>query len=136
MPCLACALGGFASVSRQTRSSMLEVINSDYIVTARTKGQTEMKVIYKHALRNALIPVVTVAGMSFGMTLGGAIIIETIFSIPGLGMYMVSAINARDYPAIQGAVIIIAIAFSLIMLVVDIIYAFLDPRIRNQYSGK
>lgn len=134
MPCFAVSLGGLASIARQTRSSMLEVIRADYIVTARAKGQVERKVIYKHALRNALIPVVTQAGSTFGMLLGGTIVVETVFSIPGLGSYMVSAIKTRDYPAIQGAVIFVAVVFGTIMLLVDIIYAVIDPRIRAQYK--
>jgi len=135
IPCFACSLQGIASLARQTRSSMLEVIRSDYIVTARSKGQTENKVIYRHALSNALIPVVTSAGGSFGAMLGGTLVIETVFAIPGLGTFMVTAINNRDYPAIQGAVICVAITFSLVMLIVDLIYAFIDPRIWAQYRG-
>lgn len=135
MPCIACSLGGMAMTARQTRSSMLEVIRSDYIVTARAKGQTERKVIYRHALKNALIPVITEAGTSFGLMLGGALVIETVFTIPGLGTYMTSAISSRDYPAIQGAVVFLAIVFSLVMLLVDLFYAFIDPRIRSQYQG-
>ncbi|MCI9149244.1 MAG: ABC transporter permease [Lachnospiraceae bacterium] len=136
LPCIACALNGIASLARQTRSSMLEVIRSDYIVTARSKGQTERKVIYRHALTNALIPVVTSAAGAFGSLLGGALVIETVFAIPGLGTYMVSAINNRDYPAIQGSVFFVALTFSLVMLLVDLIYAFIDPRIKAQYQGK
>ncbi len=135
MPCIACSLGGMAMTARQTRSSMLEVIRSDYVVTARAKGLSERKVIYRHALRNALIPVVTEAGTSFGLMLGGALVIETVFTIPGLGTYMCNAISSRDYPAIQGAVIFLSITFSLVMLLVDIIYAFIDPRIKSQYAG-
>ena len=136
IPCFACALSGIASMARQTRSSMLEVIRADFIVTARSKGQTESKVIYWHALSNALIPVVTSAGGSFGAMLGGTLVIETVFAIPGLGTYMVTAIGNRDYPAIQGAVICVSITFSIVMLIVDLLYAFIDPRIRAQYQGK
>lgn len=134
MPCIAVSLNGIASLARQTRSSMLEVIRADYITTARAKGQTEHKVIYKHALKNALVPVITQAGSTFGHLLGGAIVAETVFSIPGLGTYMVSAIKTRDYPAIQGAVIFLAVSFGLIMLLVDIVYAVIDPRIKAQYK--
>ncbi len=134
LPCIACSFGGLATIARQTRSSMLEVIRADYIVTARAKGQVERVVIYKHALRNALIPVVTDAVTSFGLMLGGALVIETVFSIPGLGVYMVTAINSRDYPAIQGAVVFMSIVFSLVMLLMDLIYAFVDPRIKSQYQ--
>lgn len=134
LPCLSIAFSGIAALARQTRSSMLEVIRSDYIVTARAKGATERAVIYKHALRNALIPIVTQCGTSFGILLGGALINETIFAIPGLGSYMVTAIKGRDYPAIQGAVVYVAVSFGLVMLLVDILYAFIDPRIRAQYK--
>ncbi len=136
LPCLAASIGGIAGIARQTRSSMLEVIRADYISTARAKGQTEHDVIYKHALKNALIPVITSAGMSFGVTLGGALVIETVFAFPGLGVYIVNAINQRDYPAVQGGVIFICIAFSLVMLLVDLVYAFVDPRIKAQYQGQ
>lgn len=136
MPVLATSIGGIAQMARQTRSSMLEVIREDYIVTARSKGQVEKKVIYHHALRNALIPIVTCAGGSFGFQLGGALVVETVFSIPGLGLYMMNAISQRDYPAIRGAVIFLAIAFGIVMLAVDIIYAFIDPRIKSQYQSR
>lgn len=136
LPVVANAIGGIAAMARQTRSSMLEVIREDYITTARAKGQIERKVIYHHALRNALIPIVTCAGGSFGFQLGGALVVETVFSIPGLGKYMMDAINQRDYPSIRGTVIFLAIAFSIVMLVVDIMYAFIDPRIKGQYQSK
>ena len=115
---------------------MLEVIRSDYITTARAKGQTEHKVIYRHALRNALIPIITCAGSGFAFQLGGALVAETVFAVPGLGLYMMNAINSRDYPAIQASVIFIAVMFGLVMLLVDIIYAFADPRIKSQYAGE
>ncbi len=136
LPCLAASIGGIAGIARQTRSSMLEVIRADYISTARAKGQTEGKVIYKHALRNALIPIITSAGMNFGITLGGALVIETVFAFPGLGMYIVNGINGGDYPVVQGGIIFISIAFSLVMLLVDLIYAFVDPRIKAQYQSQ
>ena len=136
LPVVANAIGGIAAMARQTRSSMLEVIREDYITTARAKGQIERKVIYHHALRNALIPIVTCAGGAFGFQLGGALVVETVFSIPGLGKYMMDAINQRDYPSIRGTVIFLAIAFSVVMLAVDIMYAFIDPRIKGQYQSK
>lgn len=136
LPCIANSLGGIAAQARQARSSMLEVIRSDYVVTARAKGLPEWKVIYRHALRNALIPVITVAGTTFGFMLGGTIVIESVFSIPGIGMYMITAVNNRDYPAVEGSVIILAVAFSLVMLLVDLIYAFVDPRIKAQFAGQ
>ena len=134
LPCLSVSFSGIASLTRQTRSSMLEVIRADYIVTARAKGATERSVIYKHALRNALIPIVTQAGSIFGILLGGALVNEIIFGIPGIGSYMVTAIKGRDYPAIEGSVVLVAVAFGIVMLLVDIIYAFIDPRIRAQYK--
>ena len=136
LPVVANAIGGVATMARQTRSSMLEVVREDYITTARAKGQVERKVVYHHALRNALIPIVTCAGGAFGFQLGGALVVETVFSIPGLGKYMMDAISMRDYPAIRGTVIFLAIAFSIVMLAVDILYAFIDPRIKGQYQSK
>ncbi len=108
---------------------MLEVVHSDYIRTARSKGQKERIVIFRHALPNAMIPIMTIIGMQFGMLLGGSIITEAIFSISGVGRLMLEAINMRDYPIIQGGVLFISIAFSLINLAVDILYALVDPRI-------
>ena len=136
MPCVSIAIGGAAGIARQTRSSMLEVIRQDYITTARAKGQTEFLVTYKHALRNALIPIITQVGNMLGIQLGGAIVAESIFSVPGLGTYMVSAIKNRDYPVVQGSVLVVAICFGLVMLLVDIVFAFADPRIRSQYQKK
>ena len=134
MPVIACSLGALAGVCRQTRSSMLEVVRSDYVTTARSKGLAENKVIYGHALPNALIPIITVCGARFGMMLGGSTVIEAVYSIPGVGQYMVNAINSRDYPVVRGSIIYIAFTFSIIMLIVDLFYAFVDPRIRAQYA--
>ena len=134
MPTFAIATGSAATIMRMTRSSMLESIRQDYIRTARAKGQKENVVIFRHALRNALIPVATTTGLSFGMLLGGAILTETIFAIPGLGTYMVSALINRDWPVVRGGVVLIATSFTVVNLLVDILYAFLDPRIRSQYS--
>lgn len=125
-----------ATITRMTRSSMLEVIRQDYITTARSKGNKENIVIMKHALKNALIPIITVIGLQLGRGLGGAILTESIFSIPGIGKLMVDSIKARNYPVVQGGVLFIAIAFSLINLFVDILYAFVDPRIKSLYSQK
>lgn len=133
MPVVAIGASSAAIIMRMTRSSMLECIRSDYIRTARAKGQKESVVIFKHALRNALIPVTTVAGLTFGALLGGAVLTETIFAIPGLGRFMVEAISQMDQPLVQGGVLLIAISFSLVNLLVDILYAFIDPRIRSQY---
>ncbi len=136
LPALANSIGGIAGIARQTRSSMLEVIRSDYVTTARSKGLSERNVIYGHALPNALIPIITLCGSRFGHMLGGTMIIETIFSIPGIGSYLIDSINSRDYNAVQGSIIYIALAFSLMMLLTDIIYAFVDPRIKAQYVKK
>ena len=133
MPALSIGIANAGIITRLTRSSMLEVIRQDYIRTARAKGQAEKKIILHHALRNSLLPVVTMIGIQLGLALGGAMVTETVFSIPGIGTYMLAAIKTRDYPVIQGGVIIIAMAFSVINLIVDILYAFIDPRIKAQY---
>ena len=121
-----------ALLARFTRSSMLEVLGEEYIRTARAKGLMERAVIYRHALRNALLPVVTVLGTQFGYLMGGAVVTETIFSWPGVGRLAVNAILTRDFPIVQGVVLVVAITFVLINLVVDLVYAFLDPRIRYE----
>ena len=136
MPCLANCLAGVATQARQTRSSMLEVIRSDYVTTAKAKGLSEREVLLKHALPNALIPIITIVGNGMGMMLGGTVVIENVFSIPGIGSYMTSAINSRDYPIVMGGVLLLGLIFSLIMLLVDVVYAFVDPRIKAQYEGK
>ena len=135
LPIMSCSLGGIAMLARQTRSSMLEVIRADYIVTARAKGIKESRVIYHHALRNALIPIITSAGMQFGILMGGALIVETVFTIPGIGLYIMKGLNSRDYPVVRSCVIFTSIVFSLIMLGMDLIYAYVDPRIKGQYAG-
>ena len=134
LPAITIGMSSAAIVMRMTRSSMLEVIRQDYIRTARAKGQKESKVIFRHALKNALIPVITVVGLQFGFLLGGAILTESIFAIPGLGRFMVDSIRQFDYPMVQGGVLFIAITFSFVNLFVDILYAFVDPRIRSQYK--
>ena len=113
---------------------MLETIRQDYIRTARAKGASEKTVIWKHALRNALIPVMTVVGLRFGGSLGGSVVSEQVFGIPGLGKLMIDSINNRNYPVILGGVLLIAFAYGIINLIVDILYAFIDPRIKSQYS--
>ena len=135
LPAISNCAGALANCARQTRSSMLDVIRADYITTARAKGLPERKVITKHALKNALIPIITMAGTSFGRMLGGAMIIETIFSIPGMGSYIIGAVNNRDYPIVQGGTIVLAIVFSLAMLLIDLLYAAVDPRIKARYAG-
>ena len=136
MPVLTIGTGAMASLVRITRSSMLEVIRQDYIRTARAKGQTERKVIISHALRNSMIPIITAIAIQLGSMLGGAIVTETVFAISGIGMLMIQSIKARDYPTIQGAVVVIAVMFSLLNLVVDIIYTFVDPRLKSIYQTK
>lgn len=134
LPSLVLGLHGSANIMRMTRSSMLEVIRQDYIRTARAKGQKERVVIVYHALKNAMIPVVTVIGMQFGSLLGGSILIESVFAIPGLGQYIIESINNRDYPVVRGGVLLLALSFSVVNLLVDILYAALDPRIKSQYG--
>lgn len=133
LPCMATALGAIAGIARQTRSSMLEVIRSDYITTARSKGLSNRRVIYGHALPNALIPIITVCGNQFGRMLGGLVLVETIFAIPGISVYMMDGIKNRDYTVVQGCLIVMAFLFSMLMLIADLVFAFVDPRIRAQY---
>jgi peptide/nickel transport system permease protein len=135
MPGLAVGLGSVAGISRLTRSSMLDVIRQDYIRTARAKGVSEGKVITKHALKNALIPIITMIGVQLGTIVGGSVIVESIFNIPGIGTYMMAGINGRDYPVVQACVLVLALSICVVNLLVDIIYAFIDPRIKSQYGG-
>ena len=135
LPALTLGTSSAAVIMRMTRSSMLEVIRQDYIRTARSKGQKESVVIYFHALKNALIPVITAVGLQFGMLLGGSILTETIFSVPGIGKLMVDSSKNRNYPIVQGGVLILAVIFSFVNLAVDLLYAYVDPRIKSQYRG-
>jgi peptide/nickel transport system permease protein len=130
LPAVTVALSSVAFIARMTRSSLLEQLREDYIRTARSKGQVERKVVLGHALRNAFIPVLTTLGLQFGSLLGGAVVTESIFSLPGLGRLTVEAIKGRDLPMIQGALLYVALVFSLVNLAVDLGYAALDPRIR------
>lgn len=130
LPSLALATIPMAIIARMTRSTMLEVMKSDYIRTARAKGLRMFWVVYKHALKNAIIPVLTVIGLQTGLLLGGAILTETIFGWPGIGRYLYDAIGYRDYPVIQSGILIIAAIFILINLIVDLLYAVVDPRIK------
>lgn len=130
LPSLTLGANSTAIIARMTRSSMLEVIRLDYIRTARAKGLAEKVVIMRHALKNALIPVVTVIGLQTGTLLGGAVLTEIVFAWPGIGRLLVEAILSRDYPVVQGVVLLVATTFILINLIVDIIYSYLDPRIR------
>jgi peptide/nickel transport system permease protein len=136
LPATALGLSGMALVARMTRSSMLDVLGEDYVRTARAKGVTERTVIYRHALRNAAIPIVTVIGLNFGHLLGGTIVIETVFARPGLGTLLLNAILGRDYPVVQGVTLVIAVAFILVNLCTDLTYAFLDPRLKAREASK
>ena len=127
-------LGTFqmALVSRMTRSSMLEVLRQDYIRTARAKGLAERMVVYRHAMKNAMIPVLGLIGVTFAFSLGGTIVLEQVWSLPGVGTLMLKAINQRDYPVIQGIILVLGLFVMLINLLVDLLYAWLNPRIRYQ----
>jgi len=129
LPSIALATIPMATVARVTRSSMLEVLRQDFIRTERAKGLSERIVIYRHAVRNAMIPVVTVIGLNFGLLLAGAILTETVFSWPGIGRYVVQGVYARDYPVVQGCVLFFAFVFVVVNLITDIIYLYIDPRI-------
>lgn len=130
LPAISLGTAYTGTLARLTRSNMLEVLGQDYIRTARSKGLNERVVFYKHALRNALISVVTIIGLSLGILMGGAMITETVFALPGIGSLAVTAISARDYPLIQAIVLMMAVIFIIINLIVDIIYSILDPRIK------
>ena len=130
LPALTLGTSAAGVLARFTRSSMLEVINQDYIRTAWAKGLSERVVLYRHALKNALIPVVTVLGIQFGSLLSGAVIVETVFAWPGVGRYMIAGITARDFPVVQSAVVVVAAGFVLANLLTDMAYAYIDPRIR------
>jgi ABC-type dipeptide/oligopeptide/nickel transport system permease component len=129
LPIFALGMSEAALLSRMTRSAMLEVLGEDYIRTARAKGLRSLVVYYRHALRNALIPIVTVIGFQFGGLLSGAVLTETIFTMPGLGRLLVESVFRRDYPVIQACVLVIALLFVITNLIVDLLYAFLDPRV-------
>lgn len=124
-----------ALMTRTTRSSMLEVLRQDYLRTARAKGVSERKVITKHAFRNALIPIITVGGLQFGYILGGAVLVETVFAWPGVGRLIVDSIGMRDIPMVTGCVIISTMIVCIVQLLVDILYSFIDPRIKAQYTS-
>lgn len=133
LPTFSLGLPHAARQMRYTRSSMLEAIREDYVRTARAKGCEERSVIWKHALKNALLPVVTVVGNSFGAMFGGTVIIERLFAIPGIGSYMVNGINNRDIPVVTGSVITIALVYSLVTMFVDVLYAYIDPRTKARF---
>lgn len=133
LPSVTLAIGTMATLIRMTRSTMLEVIREDYIRTARAKGAREKTVIFKHALRNALLPVVTVIGINFGLQLGGAVICESVFSIPGLGTLMITSVRQKDIPMVMAAVLFVALTISVVNLLIDILYSYIDPRVKSQY---
>jgi len=135
LPVLTISLTSCATQMRMTRSSMLEVMRQDYIRTARAKGQTERKIILHHQLRNALISIITVIGTQAGILLGGTMIVEQIFAIPGVGKLLMDSISYRDYPMVRGGVLLLALSFSIVNLLVDLVYAAVDPRIRSQFSS-
>lgn len=136
LPALTVGLGLAALITRTTRSSMLDVIRQDYMTTARAKGASEKRVIYKHGLKNALIPIITAIGLQMSLVITGSVLAETVFSWPGIGRLVYDSISKRDTPMVTGAIIMCSILMCLINLIVDLIYAFFDPRIKAQYSRK
>ncbi len=136
MPIFAAAMMGTAANARQMRSSLLEVIRADYIVSARAKGVSNRNVVIKHMLPNALIPVVTGLGVGLGKSIAGSVIIESVFSIPGVGMYLLTGINNADYPIVQSSIVVLSFFSAMVMLLLDLLYAQIDPRIKSQYSGE
>lgn len=136
LPAATLGIRHVALIYRMTRSSMLDVVRSDYIRTARSKGLKERVVIYKHALKNALIPIITVVGSQIGTSLGGSVVTETVFAWPGVGRLIVDSINRKDRPMVMGCLIMTTILISLVTLAVDIIYAYVDPRIKSSYKKK
>ena len=136
LPWLCTAMGGITVVSRTTRSSMLEIIHQDYIRTARAKGLREKYIVRCHALKNALLPIITVLGRYVGASFGGAVVVENVFSINGIGKMMVDALRQKDIPVVMGSVMISALLMAVVNLITDIAYAYVDPRIKSQYVGK
>ena len=134
LPAVTSAASTFAMVLRMTRSTMLEVIRQDYITTAYAKGATKGRILYRHCLRNAFIPLITVIGVNFGNLLGGSIITETVFGMSGIGYLLITSIRSKDVPTVMACTLLLALLFSLVNLVVDVIYAYVDPRIKTQYT--
>ena len=135
MPIIATSISGIAMNARQARSAVLEVFRADYITTARAKGQVEKKVIWKHMFPNAMMPIITIVVSGLTRIVGGTAVIENIFSIPGVGQYMLNGINSMDFPVIRGSVIVLSLFSALSVLLMDLVYAFVDPRIKAQYAG-
>ena len=136
LPVASIGIGNVGSLARVTRSSMLEIIRQDYMRTARAKGQKYSVVIFKHGLRNALMPVISSVGNTICVSMGGVVVAESIFSLNGVGLYMLSSINARDWPCVQGGIVVLSISVSIIMLIVDIIYTIVDPRLKTEFQKK
>lgn len=133
MPAVTLAAASMATIIRMTRSTMLEVIRQDYIRTAKSKGASEFRIVYKHALRNALLPIVTVVGLNFGTQLGGAIVTESVFAMPGIGTLMVAAVRTKDTPIVMASVLFVALLAGIINLLVDVLYVYIDPRLKSEY---
>ena len=133
MPLVAGSVGGIAMNARQTRSAVLETVRADFVTTARAKGLEEKKVIWKHMMPNALIPIINLLGGTLAMSIGGTVVIESVFQFPGIGSYMLSGISSRDYPVVRSCILILAVFSTICMLLVDLVYAYLDPRIKAQY---
>ena len=136
LPVVCYVAGSFAMLTLLMKNSLLDQIAADYVRTVIAKGATRRRAIWLHAFRNALIPIITASGSVLGIALCGAVITEQVFSIPGLGSLMVTAINSRDYPIVRGSVLLLAVSFSVVNLLIDLLYAVFDPRIRAQFSGK
>lgn len=134
LPTIALSTVSTANITRITRSTMLDILKEDYVRTAKAKGLKDKIVVYKHALRNALIPVVTIIGLRFGRLLAGAVLTETIFAWPGMGRMLVDAIRTNDFPLVQGSILIFALLFALVNLLVDVLYAYLDPRLQTKFE--
>lgn len=134
LPTITLGTSAIAAITRMTRATMLETLSQDYVRTARSKGLTHRNIVYRHALRNAMIPIVTVIGLQFGGLLSGAVITETIFTWPGIGRLAIDAIRSKDFPVVQGVVMVFAIMYALVNLVTDLLYAYLDPRLKTRYS--
>lgn len=136
LPAITAGTGFMAVITRTTRSSMLDVLNQDYLRTARAKGVNEKTVVKKHALKNALIPIITISGTQLGALLGGSVLTETVFSWPGVGRLIIDSVNSRDTPMVTGSIIMTTIIISLLLLAVDLLYAVVDPRLRSRYGAK
>jgi peptide/nickel transport system permease protein len=134
LPTITLGTSAIAAITRMTRATMLETLSQDYVRTARSKGVRDLSIVYRHALRNALIPIVTVIGLQFGGLLSGAVITETIFAWPGIGRLAVDGIRSKDFPVVQGVVMMFAILYALVNLLTDVLYAYLDPRLKTRYS--